>query len=122
MSSTKRAFEPMGLELDEDARIDAYAAQQGIPDLRKAAPVAAPVAPSRAAVAASADSQEPAPRAELRTYNFELPAYALQALKQKALDEGVSVRHIVMRGLVKEGIEIAAQDLVEDGRRRPRSA
>lgn len=109
MNVPKRTFAPIPLDTEEDDRIDQYAATQGIPDSRKA--MAVPI--EKAAVTM-------APRAELQKVTFELPAYALKALKQKALDDGVSIRHVIMRSLVKEGIAIETADLIEDGRRRSR--
>jgi hypothetical protein len=119
MTAAKRSFDPIPLVLDEDedSRIDQYAATQGIPDSRKA--VATP--PRQEAPAPAAPVAAPiVPRIDLRKVTFELPAYALRTLKQKALDEDVSIRLLIMRGLVREGIDIDPADLIEDGRRRPR--
>ncbi len=41
-------------------------------------------------------------------------------MKRHAAEHRTSVRHIVMRGLVALGFEIASGDLVPDARRVPR--
>lgn len=80
------------------------------------APAAAPPAEPRRASAA-AERQKPTPRKQMKSMNLELPDYAMRALKELALRESCSVRHIIMRALAKEGIAIRPVDLVADGRR-----
>ncbi len=84
------------------------------------APVAAPAAaprPEPRRAPAAAERQKPTPRERMKSMNLELPDYAMRALKELALRESCSVRHIIMRALAKEGIAIRPVDLVADGRR-----
>ncbi len=103
------------VELDPiDARLEARAAEKGIPTL---------VAPGSAtgdgqtrqgrAAAASGGT----PRARMKTLNVEVPDYAWIAIKTQAAQKMVSVRHIIMSALRASGIEIMEADMVEDGRR-----
>lgn len=80
------------------------------------APAAAPRAEPRRAPAA-AERQKPTPRERMKSMNLELPDYAMRALKELALRESCSVRHVIMRALAKEGIAIRPADLIADGRR-----
>lgn len=59
----------------------------------------------------------PTPRSRMKSLNVELPDYVWVELKSRAAREMVSVRHVIMTLLDEAGIEIAAVDLVEDGRR-----
>ena len=84
------------------------------------APVAAPAAaprPEPRRAPAAAERQKPTPRERMKSMNLELPDYAMRALKELALRESCSVRHIIMRALAKEGIAIRPADLIADGRR-----
>jgi len=61
-------------------------------------------------------------RTPLEKLTIELPAYLTDAMKRAALDRRTSVRHLVMLALKKSGFEIAACDLIPDGRRtRPKT-
>jgi hypothetical protein len=53
----------------------------------------------------------------MKTMNLELPDYVMQQLKERAIREDCSVRHLIMKGLAGEGIAIRAPDMIADGRR-----
>ena len=57
------------------------------------------------------------PRVRMKTLNIEVPDYAWIAIKMRAAQEMVSVRHVIMLALKADGIEINDADMVEDGRR-----
>lgn len=59
----------------------------------------------------------PTPRSRMKSLNVELPDYVWVELKSRAAREMVSVRHVIMTLLDEAGIDIAAVDLIEDGRR-----
>ena len=71
---------------------------------------------SNAAPQAPQDNQA-TPRSRMKSLNVELPDYVWVELKSRAAREMVSVRHVIMRLLTEAGIDIAAADLIEDGRR-----
>jgi hypothetical protein len=112
------------VELDPiDARLEAKAAEKGIPPLvnpipepsvlRTAPPATvAPRKPKRAG-----DSAQSTPRGRMKTLNVEVPDYAWIAIKTPAAQEMVSVRHIIMSALKAKGIAINDADMIEDGRR-----
>ncbi len=47
----------------------------------------------------------------------ELPGYLMDAMNRAALDQHISVRHLVMLALQGYGLAIDAADLVPDARR-----
>ena len=103
------------VELDPiDARLEAKAAEKGIPTL---------VTPSSEMVntqrrrGRAGDAAEGTPRARMKPLNVEVPDYAWIALKTRAAQEMVSVRHVILLALRASGIEIKDADMVEDGRR-----
>ena len=57
------------------------------------------------------------PRVRMKTLNIEVPDYAWIAIKMRAAQEMVSVRHVIMLALKADGIEIKDADMIEDGRR-----
>ncbi len=71
---------------------------------------------SKPAPKAPQDNQA-TPRSRMKSLNVELPDYVWVELKSRAAREMVSVRHVIMRLLTEAGIDIAAADLIEDGRR-----
>ena len=121
----KPAFQ--SVELDPiDLRLEAKAVEMGIPTLVTAksdAPVDATVSAvtstlkmARKPVGAGASAQS-TPRARMKPLNIEVPDYAWIAIKMRAAQQMVSVRHIIMSALKADGIEIKAADMIEDGRR-----
>lgn len=106
-----------------------------VPATRKAEDTAAVAKPNGVATASASDAlpkrrtprSKPAPKApqdsqatprsRMKSLNVELPDYVWIELKSRAAREMVSVRHIIMCLLKEAGIDIAAADLIEDGRR-----
>ena len=106
----QKLFRPafQSVELDPiDERLEIRAAEKGIPTL---------VHPevSRKAKRAGEGST---PRSRMKTLNIEVPDYAWIAIKTRAAQEMVSVRHVLMSALKASGIEIKDADMIEDGRR-----
>ena len=116
------------IELDPiDARLEAKAAEKGIPTLvtPKTEPPPVAVMPA-AAIAeippppkkpAKANPQEATPRSRMKSLKIELPDYSWVALKKRAAEEMVSSRYFIMQALREKGIPINDIDMVEDGRR-----
>jgi len=124
VKSARPAFQ--SVELDPiDARLEAKAAERGIPTMVDPKPQepTIPVPQSAArrvqAVRTSRTGQgsQATPRARMRGLRIELPEYVWVALKKQAADEMVSLRHVIMTALRKQGVEIKEADMVEDGRR-----
>ena len=115
----------------EDQLLEDLAAKKGIGRLqspgetartgasRTAAAASLPPTATLAAPAAPAAPQTPAPtpRSRVRSMNLELPDYVMRALKEMALRDDCSVRHVIMRALAREGILIQPADMIADGRR-----
>jgi hypothetical protein len=116
-----------GVEIDLiDKRLDAQAAEKGIPTL--VAPQSVPpltadddVAPRPPKVAQKPSRagrlRRSTPRLRMKTLNIEVPDYVWIAIKMRAAQEMVSVRHVIMLALRANGIEISDADMIEDGRR-----
>jgi hypothetical protein len=109
-------FRSIGAPLDvDDAALDRINTQLGVPKLTK--PVANTKPQPKAKSAPSAPVAVNEVRATLEKLTIEVPVYLADAMKRQALDRRTSVRHVVMLALKKAGFEIAACDLVPDGRR-----
>jgi hypothetical protein len=54
---------------------------------------------------------------KLKTVNLELPDYVWTELKIRAAHQQTSLKHVVMKALVADGVTIDARDMIEDGRR-----
>ncbi len=115
------------LELDPiDARLEAKAAERGIPTLvtpkndespvdeTPAPPVSASPAPRKVS---RGPSTQATPRSRMKGLKIELPDYVWIALKKRAAEDMVSLRHVIMMALRAKGIPINDVDMVEDGRR-----
>lgn len=109
------SFRSIGAPLDvDDAALERINDEMGVPALtapgiareRKVRPVERP-----------ASSAIPQMRAPVEKLTLEVPSYLADALKRAALDQRVSVRHLVLLALLKSGFDIAAADMVPDGRR-----
>ncbi|MFQ8433264.1 hypothetical protein [Amaricoccus sp. W119] len=120
---------------DEDQLLEALAERRGIARLQ------GPVAPSRAALDGAGEQAPPSPpkavsepaevsanatddafpaptpRARMKAMSLELPDYVMRELKRRALRDDCSVRYVIMRSLVAQGVSIHEADLVADGRR-----
>jgi hypothetical protein len=133
--SSRAAFQ--AVELDEiDTRLEARAAEKGIPTLvvpavprtSEPAPKAAgpgggdgletPASEGRDPVqkAAGKPGAGPRPRAMINL-KAEIPDYAWVELKKRVAEERCSLRFFVMDGLRAKGIYIDPADMVEDGRK-----
>lgn len=77
----------------------------------------APVAPLPSATAQTSAEPAPTPRARISYVKAGIPDYALVELKTRALTEKVSLNHLLLAALRKDGITIHDADMVEDGRR-----
>lgn len=131
--SSDRGFQPIKRPLrDEDSLLEALAARKGVGRLQgpRQAPSAAAGAPegppsheaqepsgTAPATTAQMEKQVATPRSRMKAMNLELPAYVMQQLKERALREDCSVRHVIMRCLAAQGVTIHEPDLVADGRR-----
>jgi hypothetical protein len=128
--STARAARPpfQSVELDPiDVRLEARAAEKGIPTLgapmtrlppepepsTRPDPPAAPE-PQKAGRGMPVDAT---PRSRMKPLKIELPDYAWVELKKRAAEEMVSLRLFIMDALRAKGMHINPVDMVEDGRR-----
>lgn len=120
---------------DEEQLLEALAERRGIARLQGPAapsrvalegageptPLSPPKAvsePAPASVDATDDAvPSPTPRVRMKAMNLELPDYVMRELKRRALQEDCSVRYVIMRSLVAQGVIIHEADLVADGRR-----
>ncbi len=116
------------VELDPiDARLDARAAEKGIPTLvtpkndespgHEMPTSAAPAAPAPRKAGRGAPTTQATPRSRMKGLKIELPDYVWVALKKRAAEDMVSLRHMIMMALRAKGIPINDVDMVEDGRR-----
>jgi hypothetical protein len=123
----KPAFQSVEMDLI-DQRLDAQAAEKGIPTLvvpKVATPETADElnAPGAAKPVTRKASRGPVatvastPRGRMKTLNIEVPDYTWIAIKMRAAQDMVSVRHVIMLALRADGIEIKDADMIEDGRR-----
>jgi hypothetical protein len=84
--------------------VDNYAKQRNIPST---------VFPQ-----SSAAARTEKPASNIVKLSLEVPEYVVDRLKRKALDERRTHRALVLHALAKYGIEIAPEDLVDDGRKK----
>ena len=104
------SFRSIGpLDVD-DAALDRINMQLGVPTLTR------PARMSKLATPAPDADEKPA-RVDLEKLTIELPGYLADAMKREALDNRMSVRHVVMLALKASGFTIEPDDLVPDGRR-----
>lgn len=118
MKQTRAPFMSITPDVDDD-KLEKLAAEKGVGALVK--PVANGAGEERP-VAASKPKAEQAtdagtPRSEMKSLNLELPAYVWTELKIRAAQEQTSLKHVVMKALVKDGVTIKKTDMIEDGRR-----
>ncbi len=95
------------------------------------APITRPILPAKTWIAASLKHVvmtalardgvtihgDATPRSQMKTVNREVPDYVWTELKIRVARSQVSVRHVVMSALIKDGITIKDADMIEDGRR-----
>lgn len=119
MKQQRAPFQPVSADVD-DHKLERLAAEKGVGSLVKtvangAGEMAKSVKPETAPVPAA--SSDATPRSQMKTVNLEVPDYVWTELKIRAARGQVSVRHVVMSALIKDGITIKDADLIEDGRR-----
>ena len=116
------------IELDTiDARLEAKAAEKGIPTLVQTrveppadiTPQDVPAVPAIQAPRKTGKGvpKEATPRSRMKPLKVELPDYAWIELKKQVAEDMVSLRYFVLDALRAKGIRINEADLVEDGRR-----
>lgn len=126
--ANERGFQPIlrPARGDEDHLLEELAAKKGIGRLQgpaeplkigAPAPAPADTTPEPATTPAAPLAPQPTPRSRIRSMNLELPDYVMRSLKEMALRDDCSVRHIIMRALAKEGIRVEPADMIADGRR-----
>ena len=125
LKASRPAFQ--SVELDPiDARLEAKAVEKGIPTLvthkADASPAEEPSAPVEPVASAPrklarAVSKQATPRSRMKGLKIELPDYVWVALKKRAAEDMVSLRHVIMTALRDKGIPINDADMIEDGRR-----
>lgn len=116
MSESKKPFLSIAAEVDDDA-IEAIARRKGVPAMTTAevTPRASEPAGQGAAIT---PSMEPLPqRPQLSYIKAAIPDYALTDLKTRALQDEVTVNHLILKALTGLGIAIRREHMVEDGRR-----
>jgi hypothetical protein len=139
MTGARPTFRPIAAPLDvDDGTLARLNDQLGVPALVKPAlekpltgqgkppnapkPEPRPSPTGEGQDAARAKKSAPANPGPVEKLSVELPGYLTDAMKRHAAEHRTSVRHIVMRGLVAIGFDIAAGDLVPDARRIPRKS
>jgi hypothetical protein len=113
--TNRPAFQSVDLD-PMDLRLEAKAAEKGIPTLVSPPIPAAPSVTARRRSRAG-DTSKSTPRGRMKTLNIEVPDYAWIAIKTRAAQQMVSVRHIIMAALRASGVDIKDADMIEDGRR-----
>jgi len=112
--NTRIPFAPITPDIDDD-RLERLAAEKGVgalvkPDINNGAGAESRTAATATVVAGT-------PRSEMKSLNLELPGYVWTDLKIRAAQRQTSLKHVVMSALVKDGITINEEDMIEDGRR-----
>ena len=130
--STPKPARPafQSVELDPaksiDLRLEAKAFEKGIPTL--VAPKAEPTVADEQA-ASPAETEPPAPRkparpnqkqvtprSRMKGFRVDVPDYAWIAMKKRAAEQMVSLKHLVLTALRAQGIPINDADMGEEGR------
>lgn len=114
MSESKKPFLSIAAEVDDDA-IEAIARRKGVPAMTTDVAAARASEPGGQG-AAITPSMEP-PRPQLSYIKAAIPDYALTDLKTRALQDDVTVNHLIFKALTGLGITIRPEHMVEDGRR-----
>jgi len=124
MRTNRAPFQPLGTDIDDD-KIERLAREKGVGVFVKPSAKEPPARgqESQVAVAAAPDPStkesavESDQRCHMKSLNLQLPDYAWTDLKIRAAQRQTSLRHVVMMALINDGITIADEDLIEDGRR-----
>ena len=110
------SFRSIAAPLDvDDAALDRVNARLGVPTMtRPAAPE--PTSPP-AAVPPAALAPPLASRPATEKLTIEIPGYLGDAIRQAAVADRKTARHVVMEALKRAGFVVEDADLVPDGRR-----
>lgn len=100
----------------DDGKLERLAADKGVGALVKPDVNGAGEGAPRTAWGSKA-SPDTMPRTDMKSLNLQLPGYVWTDLKIRAAQQQVSLRHVVMSALRKDGITIRDEDMIEDGRR-----
>jgi len=122
--AVKKTIRPafQSVEVDGiDARLEAKAAEKGIPTLvapNKVEKAELVEQPKAGASEREREARKQAtPRSRMKALKIELPDYVWVALKKQAAEKMVSLRHVIMTSLREQGVAIDEADMIEDGRR-----
>lgn len=123
------SFRPIASPLDvDDAALEAINQKLGVPTLTRPA-IAQNVrqtvteTPPRAEPVAAEPALPSPARAAAEKLTIEIPTYLGDAIRQAAVMDRKTARHVVMEALRQAGFRVDGADLVPDGRRkRSRSA
>ena len=107
MTASKPDFKSISPFKVPTEAVDDYATRRNIPTT--VFPQAVPEAQHR-----------PASATKLVKLSVDVPDYVMKRLKQRALDEDRSHRCLVLRALRQYGVDVAEEDLIDDGRRNSR--
>ena len=94
--------------------------REALPEPGFSAPAEGLLLETPRASAAASPAPRPTPREKWVRLSIEVPPYVAQALKQRALDRGCSVRHVMMLMMRSHKIPISDADMCEDGRKANR--
>lgn len=118
MGSGKPAVVIQPIDFDVATRaVDKFSQERKIPSMVVTAPAEKDRGSSPLPVASEPAPSETHKRRSVQRIPVELPDYAFQDLKRRALDNRCSARHLIMRALRAYGIHIDDEDMPEDGRR-----
>ena len=124
------AFQAVELDPIEliDLKLEAKAAEKGIPTLvapraepivaddQSAPPVEELTPPARKP--AKQSLKQATPRSRMKAFRVDVPDYTWIAMKKRAAEQMVSLKHIVMTALRAQGFPIDDADMAEEGRGR----
>jgi hypothetical protein len=118
MGSAKPAVVIPSIDFDAATRaIDKFSHERKIPSMVVTAPTETERGAALHPVPTEPTPAETRKRRSVQRIPVELPDYAFQDLKRRALDNRCSARHIIMKALRAYGIHIDDEDMPEDGRR-----
>jgi|SRR5688572_1561076 hypothetical protein len=119
MTTNRMPFMPLNVD---DEKLERLAAEKGVGKFEKPAQERREGAvPSAIQITAPAPANTPEADEKttpnLKTVNLELPAYVWTELKIRAAHQQTSLKHVIMKALLADGITIQDADMIEDGRR-----
>jgi len=114
MAESKKPFLSIAADVDDSA-LEAMARTKGVPAMMDARPV--PREHRKEQGRGLIAEPEAAVRPRLSYIKAAIPDYALTELKTRALRDGVTVNHLILKALSRMGVAILPEHMVEDGRR-----